>query len=344
MQLMLKFAKGFGLALLALVVLALVWAGWTRLSIRQEEVAFRSGELTLRGTLLSPRFGRDAPGVVLVHGSGQTSRKSTVAYAWIFASQGYAALAYDKRGVGASDGGPTEWREFSFEHLADDAAAAYRFVQSRPGVNPRRVGFFGASQGGWVVSLAANRAPPPAFLILASASVSTVAEDRLHGRAAQVRHAGFGAAAAREAVDLMALDHQVTRTGQGYDALKAAFDRARAEPWFAEVYPEGGPLPAEDPHRQWERTLLDFDPRPHLQTIRAPVLWIFGDPDLDRFSPVRLSQARVEAAQAAGRPYTILAIPDVGHTLELEGDRDLQTFAQVRLPLLWRLFGWLKTL
>ncbi len=132
-----KFARGLILALLVPVALTAVWAGWTLLSIRQDDVAFRSGELTLRGTLLSPRFGRQAPGVVLVHGSGQTSRKAMMAYAWIFASQGYAALAYDKRGVGASGGGPTEWREFSFEHLADDAAAAYRFVQSRPGVNPR---------------------------------------------------------------------------------------------------------------------------------------------------------------------------------------------------------------
>lgn len=337
-----KFARGLILALLVPVALTAVWAGWTLLSIRQDDVAFRSGELTLRGTLLSPRFGRQAPGVVLVHGSGQTSRKAMMAYAWIFASQGYAALAYDKRGVGASGGGPTEWREFSFEHLADDAAAAYRFVQSRPGVNPRRVGYFAASQGGWVVSLAANRAPAPAFLILASASVSTVAEDRLYGREVEVLHAGSGEAAARDAVGLLALDHQVTRTGRGYDAVKVAFDRARSAPWFADVYPEGGPLPADDPHRAWERTILDFDPRPHLQTIGAPVLWIFGDPDLDRFSPVRLSRSRIEAAIAAGRPYTIIAIPSVGHTLELEGDRDLETFVQVRLPLLWRIFGWLK--
>jgi len=109
------------------------------LSTEQEEVAFQSGDITIRGTLLSPRFGREAPGVVLVHGSGQTSRNSTMLYAWIFASQGYAALAYDKRGVGQSEGGSNEWDEFSVGDLASDAAAGYRYLQSLIEVDPERV-------------------------------------------------------------------------------------------------------------------------------------------------------------------------------------------------------------
>jgi hypothetical protein len=109
------------------------------LSTDQEEVASQSGDITIRGTLLSPRFGREAPGVVLVHGSGQTSRNSTMLYAWIFASQGYAALAYDKRGVGQSEGGSNEWDEFSVGDLASDAAAGYRYLQSLIEVDPERV-------------------------------------------------------------------------------------------------------------------------------------------------------------------------------------------------------------
>jgi pimeloyl-ACP methyl ester carboxylesterase len=100
-------------------------------------------------------------------------------------------------------------------------------------------------------------------------------------------------------------------------------------------------LPANDPHRLWERKVLDFDPQPLLGTIRSPVLWVFGDPALDRFSPVNLSLHRVEQAKASGMPYDIIQIDNVGHTLELLGDREMQTLVQVRVPLIWRMFRWL---
>ena len=339
---LLTILKRILLSAFAILALFALGAGWVWLSTRQEEVAFQSGNITIRGTLLSPRFGSGAPGVVLVHGSGQTSRKSTMLYAWIFASQRYAALAYDKRGVGKSEGGSNEWSAFSLDDLASDAAAGYRFLQSRKGVDPKRVGFFGASQGGWVVSLAANRVDMPAFVVMVSASVSTVAEDRLYGREAEIRHAGFGSDAVGQGIELMRLDHQVTRSGQGYEQLLAAADRYHVAEWFRAINPGlETPLPADAPHRIWERKVLDFDPQPLLGTLTSPVLWVFGDPALDRFSPVRLSLSRVEQAKASGMPYDTIQIGNVGHTLELEGGRSIQTLVQVRLPLIRKMFRWL---
>ncbi len=139
MQKVVRIGTRIVLSIFAILALLALGAGWVWLSTDQEEVASQSGDITIRGTLLSPRFGREAPGVVLVHGSGQTSRNSTMLYAWIFASQGYAALAYDKRGVGQSEGGSNEWDEFSVGDLASDAAAGYRYLQSLIEVDPERV-------------------------------------------------------------------------------------------------------------------------------------------------------------------------------------------------------------
>ena len=337
-----KIGKRIVLSIFAILALLALGAGWVWLSNVQEEGAFQSGGITIRGTLLSPRFGSEAPGVVLVHGSGQTSRNSTMLYAWIFASQGYAALAYDKRGVGQSEGGSNEWDEFSVGDLASDAAAGYQYLQSLIEVDPERVGFFGASQGAWVVSLAANRVDPPAFLVMVSASVSTIADDRMYGREAQIRYAGFGSEAVARGLELMRLDHQVTRSGTGYEELRATAAAHHGADWYRAINPDiEMPLPANDPHRLWERKVLDFDPQPFLGTIKSPVLWVFGDPALDRFSPVNLSLNRVEQAKASGMPYDILQIDNVGHTLELEGDRDIQTLVQVRVPLIWKMFRWL---
>ena len=328
--------------ILGAVLFIAAWFGWQWYAIQSEDIEFRNGDLMIRGTLLTPRFTDQTPAVVLVHGSGETSRKSTLPYAWIFASQGYAALAFDKRGVALSDGGEHEWREFNFEDLAGDAAAGYRALQGRPRVDPRRVGFFGASQGAWVVSLAATQADSPAFLIMVSASVSTVAEDRKFGREAQVRHAGFDDKAVAEAAELIDLDHWVTRSGTGFEALEAAWNRYRDADWFDEVYAGEAPEAVSDPHRLWERTVLDFDPQPKLQSISAPVLWVFGDPDLDRFAPVRLSITRLKQAIDGGKPYDIIQIDGAGHTLELEGGNGLRSVVEVRLPLIRRMFAWLE--
>ncbi len=327
-----------------LIVLALLtlWCGWKRMSIHLENIEFKSGNLVIRGTLLSPRFDKKAPGVVLVHGSGKTSRESTMLYAWIFASQGYASLSYDKRGVGKSEGGENEWREFSIDDLAADAAVAYKFLQSRTNIDSKCIGYFCLSQGGWVVSLAANRVKSPAFLIMASASLSSIAEDRIYGQEAQIRHAGFGEDAIKKGIELMKLDHQVTRTGKGYENLLGAFDRYREAAWFHNIYPDPHPLPADDAHREWERKILDFDAQPYLRNMKTPVLWIFGDPELDRFSPVRLSISRVKEAQSLGMPYQIIQIDKVGHTLELESGNIVQTILQIRLPLIHKMFYWLK--
>ena len=337
-----KIVKFVGISMFAALVLLALGAGWVWLSTEQEEVAFLSGDITIRGTLLSPRFGSVAPAVVLVHGSGQTSRKSTMLYAWIFASQGYAALAYDKRGVGKSAGGSNEWNEFSVDDLASDAAAGYRYLQSLINVDAERVGFFAASQGGWVVSLSANRVDSPAFVVMASASVSTIAEDRMYGREAQIRYAGFGSDAVAQGLELMRLDHQVTRSGTGYEELRAAAAGYHGAAWYRAINPAlDTPLPADAPHRLWERKILDFDPQPYLGAMTSPVLWVFGDPALDRFSPVNLSLGRVQQAKASGMPYDIIQIENVGHTLELEGGGDMQTLVQVRVPLIWKMFRWL---
>ena len=325
-----------------LLLFVIIGTAWIWLTTRQKEVEFNNGSIVLRGTLLSPRFADKTPGIVFVHGSGQTSRKSMMLYAWIFAAKGYSALAYDKRGVGKSDGGITEWRDFSFNDLANDAAAAYRFLQSETSSDPDHIGFFGASQGGWVVSLAASRVDPPAFVIMVSASVSTVAEDRIYGREAQVRYSGFGEDAVNQAVELIKLDHQVTRSAQWYDSLLTKWNSYRTQSWFNDVYQDDTPLPINDPHRKWERTILDYDPQPYLENIKAPVLWIFGDPALDRFSPVKLSISRIEKAKDAGMPYQIIQINNVGHTIEPQDGNKIKTLLQIRIPLIRKIFQWLE--
>ena len=137
----------------------------------------------LAGTLSRPRWVRQrVPAMVIVHGSGPLTRRELVGDVRRLVWEGIAVLAYDKRGVGASQGVyPRSWgdgAEATLRVLAADAAAALDRLRRESGVDPTRVGFFGASQASWIIPIAAESVrPPPRFhVILSGAAVSTGVE------------------------------------------------------------------------------------------------------------------------------------------------------------------------
>ena len=131
-----------------------------RLDVRQFDVRFRSGKTTLAGTLTIPPGTGPHPGVVYVSGSGDTLREEAQWLEGLFVSRGIAVLAYDKRGIGQSGGtypGSLASDE-TIRTLAGDAAAAARLLAAQDGVDAKRVGLYGLSQGGWIIPQAAVRA------------------------------------------------------------------------------------------------------------------------------------------------------------------------------------------
>jgi dipeptidyl aminopeptidase/acylaminoacyl peptidase len=139
--------------------------------------------VTLRGTISTPRWRRTpVPAVVLVHGSGPLTRAHVTGDTRRLVRLGFAVLAYDKRGAGASSG---EYLQSArtppgvlLRRLAADAAAAFDSLAADPEVDTTRIGFFGASQAGWIIPLAAEltRTPPRYHVILAGNAVSTGVE------------------------------------------------------------------------------------------------------------------------------------------------------------------------
>ena len=153
------------------------------MSCRSVEIVTTDGTF-LAGTVFMPRWTRQqVPAMVIVHGSGRLSRDDLRGDVRRLVREGIAVLAYDKRGVGASQGVyPQNWgndAESTLRILAADAAAALERLRQEPSVDPTRVGFFGASQAGWIIPLAAELLdPPPRFhVILSGAAVSTGVEE-----------------------------------------------------------------------------------------------------------------------------------------------------------------------
>jgi len=167
-------------AILSLVIILMVWLVYNTgvLTIRHEEVRIRSGDVELAATISSPRWGSGPfPALVSVHGSGPRRRQDYSGDWRRLVPHGIVVLTYDKRGVGESSGRFEEVRTASSEEdlrtLATDARACLDFLVRQPRVEPRRVGFFGASQAGWIIPLASDGRADVAFnIILAGAATS----------------------------------------------------------------------------------------------------------------------------------------------------------------------------
>src|SRR5687768_1020528 len=147
-----------------------------------------------------------------------------------FAVHGVASVIYDKRGLGSSTG---DWLRASFEDLAADALALVHFLKNTPGIDPRRIGLFGASQSGWIVALAASQSKDVAFIISQSGPGVTPEEQELYRSEAWLRADGFSDHDVREAMKFIRQRYQCALTGEGWVALAESERESRTKSWFA---------------------------------------------------------------------------------------------------------------
>jgi hypothetical protein len=121
-----------------------------------EALTFLSGGTRLAGHLYRPDLGGTTPGVVLCTGFGGTQdTPSVVAAARTFADHGWAALTFDYRSFGRSDG---QLRQvISIRGQLADIRAAVAELRRLPGIEADRVALWGTSLGGGhVVTVAAD--------------------------------------------------------------------------------------------------------------------------------------------------------------------------------------------
>jgi pimeloyl-ACP methyl ester carboxylesterase len=109
--------------------------------VRSRSIEIVSADGTvLSGTLSLPRWSRHrVPALVIVHGSGPLTRDATRGDVRRLVWEGIGVLAYDKRGVGASQGVYPRNRgnnaESVLRTLAADAAAALDRLRQEPDVD-----------------------------------------------------------------------------------------------------------------------------------------------------------------------------------------------------------------
>jgi dienelactone hydrolase len=119
------------------------------------DVTFASQGLQCSAWLYRPGGVAEPPVIVMAHGLGGTREMRLDAFAERFQAAGYAALVFDYRHFGESEGEPR--RVVDIRKQRADWRAAIAHVRSRQDVDPGRVILWGSSlSGGHVIATAAQ--------------------------------------------------------------------------------------------------------------------------------------------------------------------------------------------
>ena len=114
----------------------------------REWLIIENGGVRLFGVLHRPLQVENPPVVVMMHGfasSKHGSKRCYVTLAETFAKKGIAAVRFDFRGCGDSEGSLTE---ASFQDLVSDGVTFCASLGKVEGIDASRLGIFGASLGG----------------------------------------------------------------------------------------------------------------------------------------------------------------------------------------------------
>jgi hypothetical protein len=159
-------------------------------------------------------------------------RASSQKRAKMLANHGYGVLVFDRRGEGESEGDPNT---FGWQGERD-VHAAVKFLQSRPDVDPDRIGAIGLSVGGEMLIEAAAESTALKAIVSEGASGRSVRDDFANGSVEWSEKLSDGIVTVATAVSTSNLPPE---------DLKGLVSKIGDRPVFF-VYGEGG-QPAEEP-------------------------------------------------------------------------------------------------
>ena len=223
---------------------------------------------------------------------------------------GIAVLIFDRRGSGASGG---DFATADFEDLAGDVIAGAEYLQSRPDIDPTKIGLHGTSQGAWIAPIAAVRKLDIACIVAVSASGVSPAEQMNYGVAFHLEHAGFDRLEIEEVIRLRNLVNEYFRGHVSREEAAAELSRFEHEPWYEQgyLYPSRE-LPVDITQSKWHYE-MDYEPLSVWKRVIQPALFLFAE--VDEWVPIGQSMVNYESATAHLQDVTLRQIPATDHLM-----------------------------
>lgn len=250
------------------------WAVRPQLIIDKQEMTFTSAGAQLNGTLYYPEGRRKLAAVVVLHAAGEPSQNAPL-YTHLkqmLPPLGIAVLVFDRRGTGKSGGG--EHGKEDFDVLSSDGVAAFQMLSKDPRIDPKRIGFWGLSQGGWLTLLAAKKEPSAAFAIAVSAPMVTADVQMNFATANILSTKGYPKSVIDQAIAARGAVDAYVRGKTDRATAERALHSVEQQPWFKLIYLEGN---MDDP--DW-RQQISSDPMRSVKGTQVPTLLVYGQEDM----------------------------------------------------------------
>ncbi|HEY5760521.1 MAG TPA: alpha/beta fold hydrolase [Steroidobacter sp.] len=286
-----------------------LWSAAPTASVDVQERTFASGAVELSGTLYAPKVDGRVPLVIVFHAASAPTRDFPL-YRHVTEALpplGIAVFVFDRRGSGKSGG---KLEDSDYNMLADDGIAAQRMFAKDVRIDPKRIGFWGLSQGGWLSLLAASRSPEAAFAILISAPMTTPDVQMVFASQNILRIRGFSQADIDQATATRLAVDDFMRGKRDRPSTQSVLDAAATKPWFQHIYM--GKTFKDPDQSRWAKEIR-HDPLATLDKVRQPALVIYGT--ADPWVPVKTSVERLRASARKHPNVEVAVIKGADHSM-----------------------------
>ena len=291
-----------------------------------QRVEFQSddGQAKLVGTLSFRRSAEPLPAVVLISSVGPPklrhhvlNRPSLQSLEQDLVRRGAAVLWFDDRGTGESTG---DSATSTIKQLARDVRASVAFLKRHPGIDTKRIGLIGHSDGGLSAPMVAAESDDVAFVILISPAGSTghaMVMRQLMRNARSAGVSGENLEAVRTFASRVLRKVQRTPAGEvaNLQAVRPASFIASAGAaeikWARETVALFQVLDSA-----WIRHFLSLDAAALLRQVACPMLIVYGGDD-DHFPGDANTMAAKEAiASNEYAEQSVVELPGLNHNLQ----------------------------
>ncbi len=287
------------------------------------EVSFVNAEdnITLKGTLTTPKSGSNFPAVILVSGSGAQNRdeelmghKPFLVLADFLTRNGIAVLRYDDRGTAESGG---DFSSATTHDFAKDAKAAVEFLRKRDDINHSKIGVVGHSEGGAIAPMLASKDADIAYIILMAGPILD-GKDLMLLQKYKIE--------AQMGVPKSVLDNNNKIFSDAYDILidknlNGNLLRDSLSNHFQREY--AGALPKNNIDELvsqltniWWRAFISLKPAEYLKEVKCPTLAIFGGKDLQVPSKENIENLETLASKNSNMKVEIKEFKDLNHLFQ----------------------------
>jgi uncharacterized protein len=282
-------------------------------------IANKADQLSISGTLTTPRSSKPFAAVVIVQGGGRQNRDGNfppkhqpyLVLADHITRNGIAVLRCDKRGTGDSTG---NFKNATTEDFARDVTTCIDYLRDRPDIDRGAIGIVGHCEGAIVASIVAAKRKDISFIVL-MASPGLPGDEFYLDLWKRYFRAQLTTRDAEARIQLLKKMNQLVISEK---------DRTKVEAEICSLFDSSGnTLTARDRASlrnwylsPWFRYYISLDPIPILQRSQCPVLAIQGGMDAvvePTANFVRLSNG---LKTPDGRKVTLKLLPGLNHMFQ----------------------------